>query len=333
MTVVVETIGPAVSLQDVGRAGGLGVGLSRGGAADREGYLAALALLDAPIGAVAFEMAGFGGTFRFNVRMRFSLAGAAMRVTLDGDPIAWNASHSADAGSVLTIGAAEAGVYGYFLPGGGVVAEEELGGRGFHEIAALGQRVSGGETYEVVSDANPTGVPCLLNLPTVRTTPIRVMPGPQTDQFPPEQLELFAASVFRRSPRANRQGVRLEHEGAPFSAGGQLSRVSDFISEGDVQMTGDGVPYVLLADCQTMGGYPRIGTVLPEDLPRVAQAELGAALQFQFVTVGEAEAMWKSDEDRLSTLKRMVKPRIRDPREMADLLSYEFIDKPIQSED
>ena len=129
--------------------------------------------------------------------------------------------------------------------------------------------------------------------------------------------------------RDSRQGVRMDHDGAPFSTGDQLNQVSDFIAPGDIQMTGDGTPYVLLADCQTMGGYPRIGTVLPVDLPRIAQAELGATIRFEFVTLERAEALWQSDETQLATLKSRMEPRVRDPREMSDLLAYELISKPV----
>lgn len=80
------------------------------------------------------------------------------------------------------------------------------------------------------------------------------MPGPQTGLFAPGMLKAFGEAVFVRSPRANRQGVRLDHDDAPFATRAQLGHASDFIAEGDVQMAGDGTPYVLLADCQTMGG-------------------------------------------------------------------------------
>ncbi|MDJ0638981.1 MAG: biotin-dependent carboxyltransferase family protein [Paracoccaceae bacterium] len=325
----IERVGPAVSLQDAGRPGGLGIGLSRGGAADRLGYIAACALVGSRPGIAAVEMAGFGGRFRFETPTRFALAGATMRATLDGAPLEWNATHLAEAGSSLDIGAAEAGVYGYLLPGGGVDTPLELGGRGFHTIAGLGARLTEGQVLPLAGDPHADAAPVRMGAELYPPGPIRVMPGPQTALFPPEQIEAFVGTTFRRSPRANRQGVRLDHDGAPFSAGAQLTQVSDFISEGDIQMTGDGTPYVLLADCQTMGGYPRIGTVLPVDLPRIAQLQPGDELRFQMVSLDEAEALWQSDDAICSTLRSKVSPRVRDPREMTDLLSYDLIDRPV----
>ena len=185
-----------------------------------------------------------------------------------------------------------------------------------------------GDRLAILADAAPSATRMRVLPVAASTSPVRVMAGPQTDFFSSETRELFEASTFRRSPRANRQGVRLDHDGAAFGTDGQLSQVSDFISEGDIQMTGDGTPFVLLADCQTMGGYPRIGTVLPCDLPRIAQADLGEALKFRFVSLAEAEAAWESDEAILERLKRRCVPMVRDPREMGDLLSYELVDRP-----
>lgn len=319
--------GPQISVQDGGRPGGLGIGLSRGGAADRRGYLAGLALLGQPLGTAVIEMAGLGGSFRFEAACRFALTGAGMRAILDGQPIEGQASHLAGPGSVLEIAAITSGVYGYLTLAGGIDTAPEFGGRGYHRIGGFGAPLAQGDRLPIGVDGQVTAAPKRIAVPA-STAPIRVMPGPQTALFTDHTRQVFEAKTFTRSARANRQGVRLDHDGAAFSTGGQLNQVSDFISEGDIQMTGDGTPYVLLADCQTIGGYPRIGTVLPADLPRIAQAEAGAELSFQFVTLEEAEAAWQSDAAWLADLSRACAPRVRNPREMADLLSYELIDRP-----
>ena len=184
-----------------------------------------------------------------------------------------------------------------------------------------------GDVVPVAPDPAPDTPPKRLER-RAGTGPVRLMPGPQTGLFSHDMLKAFEEAVFVRNPSANRQGVRLDHDGAPFSTREQLNHVSDFIAEGDVQMTGGGTPCVLLAECQTMGGYPRIGTVLPADLPRVAQVRAGEELRFRFVTVDEAEAAWQSDEEILASLKRARTPRTRDARDVADLLTYDLIGRP-----
>lgn len=329
MSVLVESAGPVVSVQDGGRRGALGLGLSRGGAADREGWLAGVALLEQGEQAAAIEMAGIGGRFQFECDMRIALTGALMRTRLNNVPLEWNAAHVVPAGGVLDIGVAEQGTYGYLALAGGIDTEVELGGRGFHKIAGLGRAVEAGDRLRVLPDAGFEKGPQRLMPRPAPNGPIRVMPGPQTDLFAPETRRLFETLTFQRSPKANRQGARLDYDGPAFSTEAQLNQVSDFISEGDIQMTGGGTPYVLLADCQSMGGYPRIGTVLPSDLSRVAQAGIGERLSFRFVTCEEAEAAWESDADILARLRKRCGPAVRDPREIADLLSYELVSRPV----
>ena len=324
---VVERIGPAASVQDLGRQGWLKVGLSRGGAADRSAFIEGLALLDLPLGTAGIEMAELGGRFRFEAPMRFALTGALMRATLDGERLDVGASRFAAAGAVLDVGAAEKGVYAYLQVAGGIVTPIMSGGRGFHGIGGLGRMLRAGDVLPVAPDPAPDAPPARQERRT-ETARVRLMPGPQTGLFARDMLKSFEEAVFVRNPRANRQGVRLDHDGAPFSTRAQLNQVSDFIAEGDVQMTGDGTPYVLLAECQTIGGYPRIGTVLPTDLPRVAQARAGDELRFRFVSVDEAEAAWQSDEEFLASLKQARIPQSRDPRDVADLLTYDLIGRP-----
>ncbi len=324
---VVERVGPAASVQDLGRPGWLKVGLSRGGAADRSAFIEGLALVDLPLGTAGIEMAELGGRFRFEASMRFALTGAMMRATLDGERLDVGASQFAAAGSVLDVGAAESGVYAYLHVAGGIVTPVVSGGRGFHGIGGLGRLLRAGDVVPVAPDPAPDTPLTRLERLT-GTGPVRLMPGPQTGLFAPDMLKAFEEAVFVRNPRANRQGVRLDHDGPPFSTRAQLNHASDFIAEGDVQMTGDGTPYVLLADCQTMGGYPRIGTVLPTDLPRVAQVRAGEELRFRFVAVDVAEADWKSDDELLASLKRARIPQSRNPRDVADLLTYDLIGRP-----
>ena len=51
-------------------------------------------------------------------------------------------------------------------------------------------------------------------------------------------------------------------------------------------------------------------------------------MQFRFISFEEAEATWQTDGDLYRAFRKAREPRIRDPREMADLLSYELIDRP-----
>jgi allophanate hydrolase len=154
---------------------------------------------------------------------------------------------------------------------------------------------------------------------------VRLLPVPQTALFGEAERGRFVATEFRRDPKGNRQGVRLSFDGAPFTGAAGLSLVSEVVQPGDVQLTGDGAPYVLLAECQTTGGYPRIGTVLPCDLPRVAQAAPGVALRFRFMSAAEGLAACRNEADILADLRRRRAPLVRAVEDIPNLLGYQLV--------
>lgn len=324
-----------ITVQDMGRPGQRARGLSRGGAMDRHALLEAAALLGAPAPLAGLEMAGAGGVFEVTVPGRIALTGAPMAARLDGRALAWPGSHRLEPGQRLEIGAALAGTYGYLVPAGGITTAPWLGSRAAHLAIGIGAPLGAGTLLPIGADPAPDTPP--LTLPAAPPAEarfaggqIRMMDGPQTALFDPETLDAFYATEFRVSPRANRQGIALK---APrrFSSPRAAGLASDLIGPGEVQATGDGLPFVLMAECQTMGGYPRIGTVIPADLPRVAQAPAGTSLRFVRLSLEAAVAACPPETVTLRALRALTRPLIRDPATIPDLLSYRLIDGAISA--
>lgn len=321
----VISCGPSVTVQDRGRPGHLAHGLSRGGAADRLALAEGAALLGQNGDLAALEMAGFGGEFAPTAPMRIALTGAPMDATIDGRSVVWNASHMLAPGQRLRIGAARRGVYGYLHVGGGIDTPLRLGARAVHLACGLGRAMAPGDAVPVGPDAQGQTGQVLAAQDRFSGGAARILASAQTALFTPDTLARFEATAFSRDQRANRQGMRLAFDGAPFAAQGQLNILSEIIVPGDIQMTGDGAPFVLLPECQATGGYPRIGSVIPADLPMVAQAGPGAPLRFRFVDLPEALAAHRAAIAEKAGLRTKLRPLIRDPRYMNDLLSYQLI--------
>ncbi|MEX0304568.1 MAG: biotin-dependent carboxyltransferase family protein [Leisingera sp.] len=325
-TLTIRSAGPGVTVQDIGRPGHLAGGLSRGGAADRLALAEGAALLGQDAGIAALEMAGAGGEFEASEDIRIALTGAPMQASLDGTPLVWNASHLLTRGGRLKIGGCEAGSYGYLHLGGGIATDQILGSRSAHLGAGLGGAVQAGDRLPVGADPGLRGTGQRLDpAPRCVGGTLRVVAGPQTCLFTPAQIAAFEASPFRRDVRGNRMGVRLISDAAVLKPGGGLKVVSEVIVPGDIQITGDGSPFVLLSECQTTGGYPRIGSVLPADLPLAAQARPGTVFRFRFVTLEEAVEIEAAEQERRQTLGTTLRPLLRDPHNMFDLLSYQLI--------
>jgi len=323
---IVHRAGPGVTVQDMGRPGYLGFGVSRGGAADTLALAEGAALLSQPVTHAALELPGMGGEFEATDPVRIALTGAPMRASLDGSRLAWNASHALPPGAWLSIGAAEAGVYGYLHIGGGFDTPVRLGARSTHLAAGIGAAVAAGDRLPIGTDPAPgTAGDTLPADPRFDGGPVRVVSSLQTDLFPRPERARFEATVFTRDARGNRMGVRMVPDGPGFESKAGLSVLSEVIVPGDIQVTGDGAPFVLMAECQTTGGYPRIGSVLPADMPRVAQAPAGAKIRFRFVSRAEGLDAERRDRSRRDALRSARRPLIRDPATIADLLSYQLI--------
>lgn len=305
--------GPMVTVQDRGRPGHLSQGLARGGAADRRALDEADALLGGA--GAGIETPGSPLRLRAEVATTIALTGAPMKASVGNRTLAWNTAQMLEAGEVLDLRSSGQGIYSYVHVAGGLQTETVMESRAAHLIANIGRVLEAGDRLACNASS---GRACKVEATTrLGGGVLRLVATPQTRLFPQAELERFIATRFTRDLRGNRQGVKLSMDGAGFATEGQLNLLSDFILPGDVQMTGDGVPYILGPECQTTGGYPRIGTVIEADLPRALQAIPGAALTFRFVTAAEARAARPG--------KPVVSPLVRDPSEVPDLLAKQLI--------
>ncbi len=333
-TLTISKAGPGLTVQDLGRPGWTAQGLSTGGAVDRLALIEAAALLGTPPTQAVIEMMGMGGSFTVDEGTRFALTGAQMDAQIDGAAVGHNRSGFLPAGATLTVGTARQGVFGYLAFAGGIATPPVMNSRATHLTAGIGARLQAGDRLPLGADDNRPRAPQKLSVPhRFGGGTIRIMAGPQTDLFDRQTRDTFAATPFKRSARGNRQGVRLDHDGTGFACKDGLNLVSDIIVPGDIQITGEGVPYILLAECQTIGGYPRIGTVLPADLPKVAQAAPGAPLRFVWVTTQEADSTTRPLAAQLRDLAGQCQPVVRDPHDIADLLGYQLISGATRGDD
>ena len=328
----VISVGPGISVQDLGRPGFTALGLSTGGAADRRALWEAAALFGQSHPQAALELPLTGGRFRVTAHTRIALTGAPMQASRDGKPLIWNASHPLAPGELLDLRPGESGVYGYLSLAGGLLTPETLGARATLAAAGLGTPLHAGLRLPFGADPTPDAAPQRLP-PDDRFTggALRVIAGPQSALFDAETRARVFATRFQAGP-ASRQGLALMQDGADFGTE-TAGLLSDFIGPGDIQMTGTGQAVVLLADCQTIGGYPRLGTVIPADLPRAAQARPGTALRLVEIPLDVAETASPPEALWLAQIRRLLRPLTRDPRDIPDLLAYQLISGMIRGDE
>ena len=102
--------------------------------------------------------------------------------------------------------------------------------------------------------------------------------GPEWDLFDEASQEQFFNQIFTIAPQSNRMGYRLD--GATLFLKEKIELVSTPVTRGIIQVTNEGHPIILMADAQTIGGYPRIARITSGDLSKLAQCRPGMKLKF-----------------------------------------------------
>jgi allophanate hydrolase subunit 2 len=97
-------------------------------------------------------------------------------------------------------------------------------------------------------------------------------------------------------------GYRLKGPPIEHKAGADI--LTDATPPGSIQVPGDGMPIILLADGQTTGGYSKIAVVTSVDQDLLAQAKPGDKVRFQRVTILEAHRLMELVEKRIQGIKK-----------------------------
>jgi 5-oxoprolinase (ATP-hydrolysing) subunit C len=305
---VIASIGPASSVQDGGRPGSQRYGLTPSGAVDCLALAAANTLVGNGLFNAAIEIGPFGAAFTARGgAVRVALAGASRSADVAGRAVALDTSATLADGETLTLGFAKGGSFSYLALEGGIAGEPMFGSLAVNARAGLGspypRPLESGDELQVAPASG--AAERRIELPAIADTPIRVLFGPQDDEFSDDAKKLFIDSEWKISATSDRMGYRLEGPVIKHLHGHNI--VSDGTVNGSIQVPGVGQPIVLMPDRGTSGGYPKIATVISADLGRFAQIPAGRAFRFKAVTMAEAQA----EARRFAELLRTLPDRLR----------------------
>ena len=160
-----------------------------------------------------------------------------------------------------------------------------------------GRALRAGDCLKVGAGATPNPLR-LPQTPRPPDGPLRIIPGPQREYFTDAAWAQLLSDEFIISREADRMGLRLDGPLLEHTRGADI--VSDAVTPGVIQVPGDGRPIILLADCQTVGGYPKIATVIGADLPRLGRALPGQILRFVEVSLAQALAARRQAANELA---------------------------------
>jgi allophanate hydrolase subunit 2 len=144
-----------------------------------------------------------------------------------------------------------------------------------------------------------------IELPAAIDAPIRVIWGPQDDEFADDARKLFIDSEWKISATSDRMGYRLEGPVLRHLHGHNI--VSDGTVNGSLQVPGNGQPIVLMRDRGTSGGYPKIAAVISADFGRFAQIPAGRGFRFRAISMAEAQTEARKFAELLRTLPERLR--------------------------
>ncbi|MGQ0567337.1 MAG: biotin-dependent carboxyltransferase family protein [Gemmobacter sp.] len=290
---VILRAGPACTVQDAGRVGYLRYGVTPAGPMDWVQHQTANLLADNPPGAEAIEI-GPGGlsVTAEGAALRIGLSAQGFRVRRDGSDLPSRATLVLQPGVRLDIQPGSSGLWACLAVGGGLDAAPVMGSRATHLRSGIGPfgglALRSGQRLPACKPADDADERGLFEPTMPDRGPIRYVLGPQDDHFTPEAVATLAAAQYTVAARSDRMAYRLSGPALAHSRGHDI--VSDGIAAGAIQVPGDGLPLVLMADRQPTGGYPKIACVIRADLPRLAQLRPGQSLRLAPVTVEAAIA-------------------------------------------
>lgn len=325
----IVSVGPFVTFQDGGRRGHMRFGVARSGPMDEVAHALGNLALGNDAGATAIEVSRAGLDLEVVTgSVTVATTGGDASVERNGRPIDhWHAT-TLHPGDRFTVRQGSSGSWSYLTVAGDLLAPVWLGHTATHSTSGLGggQLVAGEELVVSASRVDDPRTGEIPRLDEDPSAPIRVVVGPQHRHFPSSVVETFTGSPYRLTDAYDRMGVRLD--GPPVIPEHALSIPSEPIVRGSIQVSGDGVPTVLLADHQTTGGYPKIATVVSADLDRFVQFRAGDEVTFDAVASAEAIEFTRRRAAAVTTLLdrvagpgRTVAHRLREANLVGGVIS------------
>jgi antagonist of KipI len=301
---MIEVIKPGLltTIQDQGRWGYQCYGVGISGALDSFALAAANRLVGNAEGAAGLEITLQGPTLKFHRETILALAGADLGPKLNGNPISHWTCHWAPEGSILSFSGRKSGVRAYLAVSGGIDVPLVMGSRSTYLMGRFGGMEGRPlRTADRLPIPKPKAnhresigreLPAEYRPPYGRNPEIRVIRGPFEEFFSDRGITAFYSTEYSITPQSDRMGYRLE--GEPVSRKKSEELITCGLAQGTIQVPPNGQPIVLLADRQTIGGYPIIATAAHVDLPLIAQCAPGEKLRFRPVLPEEAQDAYRS---------------------------------------
>ena len=282
-------------LQDGGRRGLHHIGITTGGPLDSHSFRCANRLCDNSDTAACIEILVGGLVLESQIATQIAITGADVPIKINHRTVSGWRNHAIQPGDRIAIGYATAGCRAYLSVAGGIRAPSIFGSVSTVVREGLGGLHLDGKPLQQgdILPCQPSATMQNRSVPEQQrpilnsaVTEVRMVLGYQHCQFSQSQLDLFFNSEYTVSQNSDRMGYRLQ---GPAIVPPYSEMLSEGICLGAVQLPSDGQPIILLSDRQTIGGYPKIGSVFSLDIAKLAQLMPGRKLRFAAIDIERAQ--------------------------------------------
>jgi biotin-dependent carboxylase-like uncharacterized protein len=297
---IIESPGFFTTVQDQGRYGYQRYGMPVSGAMDTFSLLLANLLVgNSPIEA-GLEATYTGPEILFTSAGAVAVCGADMGPLKNETPVQNNKTITVKKGDRLSFSGLKNGCRSFIAISGGIDTPPVMGSRstylrgntgGFRgRILRTGDELPIGTSRGKIPVKEVPGE----ILPRIVSDPgLRIIPGPESDRIDSDEFNKFLSSEYAVTDQNDRMGYRLAGETIRYKSSG-ADIISAGISEGTVQIPGNGQPVIMMADRQTTGGYARIANVITVDIGLAAQLKSGNKVHFSKISIEEATELLKN---------------------------------------
>lgn len=319
MRIDVVRAGFLTSVQDLGRFGFRQFGVSTAGVLDTHALRVANLLVGNEESAAGLEVTLGGLQLQFADERLIAWCGGEFDVRLGATSLPAGHACLLHAGE-LTINQSKIGCRAWIAVSGGIDVPLVLGSRSTDLRASFGgfngRALDDGD--EIPLDEQSDAARSLVNLlreqrisswsppaewtSTAKREPIpRIVRGTDWNGFNASTHDSLTSEPFTVSSDSDRMGARLD--GPELRRDDDPNLVSEAVAPGTIQVPPSGQPILLLCDCQTIGGYPKIAQVITADLPIAAQLRAGDRVRFREVSLAEAHQLLIDREQNLEQFR------------------------------
>ena len=302
--------GACTTIQDLGRIGYQKFGIPVAGVMDEFAASVANFLVGNERNEAVLEITYLGPTLAFQEEMLIGIAGADVSPKLNGVPVPVWESFTVKKDDVLSFGSVKSGVRAYIAFAGSIDVPPVNGSKSTLMKSKIGgfqgRMLQAGDELAICvrHGSVPQRLPARFIPVYPHSNDISVCLGPQDDYFTEQGIADFFRQPYTITANADRMGIRLD--GAAVTHKTKADIISDAAVIGSIQVPADGKPIILMADRQTTGGYAKIGTVIKEDIIKLAQMASKDTVQFRRISMEDAQQKYRAFYEKLEEIQKAL---------------------------